>query len=47
MASGVSVPTLNELPYWTVDGAEVMVGRIPLKRYGGEKIWAFVWFVTG
>jgi len=25
----------------TVSGADVIVGRAPLKRYGGEKIWAF------
>src|SRR3979409_992282 len=35
--------TLNELPYLTTEGAAVMVGRAPLKRYGGEKISAFRW----
>ena len=32
------VATANVCPYPTVDGAEVIVGRAPLKRYGGEKI---------
>ena len=34
VALGVS--TSKDEPYWTSDGAPVIVGRVPLKRYGGE-----------
>ena len=43
----VRSPTMNLDANWTVCGADVIPGRGPLKRYGGEKIWALVWFVTG
>ena len=36
-ASGVL--TWKLLPYCTTEGLLVMVGRAPLNRYGGEKIW--------
>jgi hypothetical protein len=31
------VPTVKWLLYWTTVGAEVIVGRAPLNRSGGEK----------
>jgi hypothetical protein len=34
VASGV--PTKNDCPYATLAGAEVIVGREPWNRYGGE-----------
>jgi hypothetical protein len=43
-ASGVA--TANAPPYAIFDGADVTVGRVPLNRYGGEKISASGWFVS-
>src|SRR5262245_33120787 len=40
------VATVNEVPYATEDGADEIVGRAPLKRYGGEKISAVRWSAT-
>ena len=38
VASGV--PTKNDCPYATPEGADVIVGREPWNRYGGEYISA-------
>jgi hypothetical protein len=38
VASGV--PTKNDCPYATLVGADVIVGREPWNRYGGEYISA-------
>jgi hypothetical protein len=32
----LGVPTKNDCPYPTLVGADVIVGREPLNRYGGE-----------
>jgi hypothetical protein len=36
MLVAFGVPTKNELPYPTLPGADEIVGRAPLNRYGGE-----------
>ena len=36
MLAASGVPTKNVWPYPTLVGAEEIVGRAPLKRYGGE-----------
>src|SRR4051812_46541365 len=36
MLAASGVVTLMLAPYWAVAGAEVIVGRAPLNRYGGE-----------
>ena len=33
-----AVPRKNDWPWLAWDGAELIVGRAPLNRYGGEKI---------
>src|SRR2546428_14036201 len=38
------VATVNGVPYASVDPTAAIVGREPLKRYGGEKISAVGWF---
>ena len=32
----LGVPTKNDCPYVMLDGNDVILGRVPLKRYGGE-----------
>ena len=46
MELGSAVPTDAVVFQCTVAGAEVMVGRVPLNRYGGEKIWTLRWSGT-
>jgi hypothetical protein len=36
MLVALGVPTKNDCPYATLVGADVIVGREPWKRYGGE-----------
>jgi hypothetical protein len=36
MLDASGVPTKNKPPYATLPGVDVIVGRAPLKRYGGE-----------
>src|SRR2546428_13727407 len=40
------VATVNGVPYASVDPTAAIVGRGPLKRYGGEKISAVGWSAT-
>jgi hypothetical protein len=36
MPAPSGVCTKNDVPYFTCAGADVIVGRAPLNRYGGE-----------
>jgi hypothetical protein len=40
MLAASGVPTKNDSPYPTLEGADVIVGREPWNRYGGEYISA-------
>jgi hypothetical protein len=40
MLVALGVPTKKDSPYPTLDGADVIVGREPWNRYGGEYISA-------
>jgi hypothetical protein len=40
MLAASGVPTKNDCPYPTLVGADVIVGREPWNRYGGEYISA-------
>jgi hypothetical protein len=40
MLAASGVPTKNDCPYATLEGADVIVGREPWNRYGGEYISA-------
>jgi hypothetical protein len=40
MLAASGVPTKNDCPYPTLEGADVIVGREPWNRYGGEYISA-------
>jgi hypothetical protein len=40
MPAASGVPTKNDSPYATLVGADVIVGREPWNRYGGEYISA-------
>jgi len=40
MLVALGVPTKNDCPYATLVGADVIVGREPWNRYGGEYISA-------
>jgi hypothetical protein len=41
MLAASGVPTKNDCPYATLVGADVIVGREPWNRYGGEYISAW------
>src|SRR6185369_11368040 len=45
MLAASGVWTLRPDPYAAVEGAAVITGRAPLKRYGGEKISELFWSV--